>query len=402
MVDIDLNEYKYVLPTERIAQFPLAERDKSKLLVSQGDRISTDFFINIGRLIPQESLLVFNNSRVIRARILFSKESGATIELLCLEPQNPCSYQLSLSSGPPVQWKCMIGNLKKWKNNTISGVFGSGKQKFLLKAEKIRQDGDTCDIRFEWDNAELDFGQVIESSGHVPLPPYITREDNDNDAERYQTVYSRVEGSVAAPTAGLHFSETVLDDLTKRNIKKTELTLHVGAGTFQPVKARNISDHKMHHEHYYVPKETIKLIKDHNGHIIPVGTTAVRTIESLYWLGTQIWNQKAKSSNKFFTGQWDPYQTKSPLTASESLDCLLEAMESCNMSALNAATGIIIIPGYEFRLTSAMITNFHLPGSTLILLVAAWLGKKWKTVYKYALDNDFRFLSYGDSSLLFK
>lgn len=402
MVDIDLNEYKYVLPGEKIAQFPLSERDKSKLLVSQGDSISTDSFINIGRHIPQDSLMVFNNTRVIRARILFAKESGATIELLCLEPHLPGSYELSLCSGPPVQWKCMVGNLKKWKNNKISGVFGSGKQKFLLTAEKIGQDVDTCDIRFEWDNADIEFGQVIESSGHVPLPPYITRADNDDDAKRYQTVYSRIKGSVAAPTAGLHFSEKVLHDLALRGIKTTELTLHVGAGTFQPVKARNISDHKMHHEHYSVPKETIKLIKEYNGHIIPVGTTAVRTIESLYWLGTQIGDRKINSLDRLFTGQWDPYQIKSEITTSESLGFLLEAMESSNMSAINATTGIIIVPGYEFRLTSAMITNFHLPGSTLILLVAAWLGKRWKTVYNYALDNDFRFLSYGDSSLLFK
>lgn len=402
MVELDLSEYQYVLPEKRIAQYPLCGRDMSKLLVHKGNNITADTFRNIVNYIPPDSLLVFNNTRVIRARLLFLKESGATIELLCLEPQNPVTFELSLGSSPPVQWKCMVGNLKKWKNSTISGVFASGSNKFHLTAEKISQDGETCDIKFEWDNNDLTFGQIIETAGHIPLPPYITRPDNEEDAYRYQTVYSSVKGSVAAPTAGLHFSEKVLADFARKGIKTAELTLHVGAGTFQPVKTKNVSDHKMHHEHYYVTKDTIKLIREHIGHIIPVGTTAVRTIESLHWLGVQTQSHEFNGFDRLSTGQWDPYEICSKSTASESLDFLLEAMEASNINTLNATTGIMIVPGYDFRLTSAMITNFHLPGSTLILLVAAWLGKRWEKVYRYALNNEFRFLSYGDSSLLYR
>ncbi len=402
MIEIDPEKYLYDLPEGRIAQHPVSKRDMSKLLICKGKSISSDLFINIGKYIPSGSLLLFNNTKVIKARLLFRKESGALIEILCLEPLSPSGYGLSLSSTRPVEWKCIIGNLKKWKGRIISGIFGSGDKKCILSAEKICQEGVAWRIRFSWDSPGSTFSEIIEKSGRMPIPPYINRLDTQEDAIRYQTVYSTVEGSVAAPTAGLHFTEGVLESISSGGIKKAELTLHVSAGTFQPVRVKNIWDHEMHLEHYHITRDTIELIRQYNGKIIPVGTTSVRTLESIYWLGVKFCRKERMSISNLMTGQWEPYEGDCKIGLSDSLDALLEIMESSKIRTLNATTGIMIIPGYKFRITNGIITNFHQPGSTLIMLVAAWLGENWRKVYNYALNNDFRFLSYGDSSLLFR
>lgn len=400
MTDIDITDYDYDLPSERIAQYPVDERDTSQLLISEGDRISKDIFRNIVDYLPSGSLLVFNNSRVIRARLLFRKDSGAKIEIMCLEPFSPFEYELSFSSKEPVEWKCIIGNLKKWKSVKIMMTYYSEGKKYGLKAEKLQSEGEVWRVRFSWNCPDMSFGEVIEATGHVPLPPYIIREDNAEDITRYQTIYSRVKGSVAAPTAGLHFTSRVLEKLGEEGIKSTELTLHVGAGTFQPVKSKNISGHEMHSEHFFVTVKTIKLLLENHGRIIPVGTTSVRTVESLYWLGVKIILDPSVSMDELALGQWEVYQIETNITIKESLEALLNLLKKRNLSILHASTSIIIIPGYKFRMINGIITNFHQPRSTLLLLVSAWSGNKWKEIYNFALKNGFRFLSYGDCSLL--
>jgi S-adenosylmethionine:tRNA ribosyltransferase-isomerase len=345
-------------------------------------------------------LLVFNNTRVIRARLLFQKQSGANIEVFCLEPLSPAVYESSFSSKSPVEWKCIIGNLKKWKTGVLTLRFTDKYKEYDLNAEKVSSDGEAWRIRFCWNNDGLTFGEVIQASGHIPLPPYINREDSNEDSERYQTVYSVVKGSVAAPTAGLHFTEYVLGRLSEKGIRRTDITLHVGAGTFKPVKTRQISDHEMHVEHFFVTIDTIyELIKNH-GRIIAVGTTSVRALESLYWLGVKI---KSKSQNRLILNtinQWEPYENDYNIQVKDSMAALADYMVKGKLTVLDASTSIMIIPGYKFRMISGMITNFHQPCSTLLLLIAAWTGNSWLDIYKYALENGYRFLSYGDSSLL--
>jgi len=400
MIDIDINDFDYELPAERIAQYPVAERDASKLLIYKNGIISNDTFKNLGRHLPSDSLLVFNNSRVIRARILFRKESGAAIEVFCLEPVLPDSYELSLGSSETVVWKCIIGNLKKWKNGKIASLFNHAGKEYELTAEKIVAEGDAWQVRFYWNSREITFGEVIESSGHIPLPPYINREDLPEDASRYQTVYSCIKGSVAAPTAGLHFTNDVLAKLTKRGIRSADVTLHVGAGTFQPVKSKFISGHEMHCEHFFADSDTIKLLRGQIGKIIPVGTTSVRTLESLYWLGAKLVNSPNEPGDILSLGQWEVYEKESNVTPEESMEALLSYLKKRKLSILHAITSIIIIPGYKFRMTKGIITNFHQPRSTLLLLICAWTGDDWRKIYRYALEDGFRFLSYGDSSLL--
>ena len=402
MREIDINDYDYELPQDRIAQHPLAERDASGLLIYNNGVMSKDTFKNLDEYLPADSLLVFNNSRVIRARIMFRKETGAIIEVFCLEPVSPGDYILSLSSTEPVVWKCIIGNLKKWKSGKISTSSQKNGNSFELVAEKIKPEGDAWWIRFTWNKAELNFGEVIEQTGHIPLPPYIEREDEIEDVTRYQTVYSRINGSVAAPTAGLHFTENVFDRLRKKKIRSAEITLHVGAGTFQPVKSRYISGHQMHCEHFFVTADTLKLIKECKGRIIPVGTTSLRTIESLYWLGVKIINSKQEPGKSLILEQWEAYSGTTDISSEESIDALLDYIKTRKLRVLHASTSIIILPGYVFRLSNGLITNFHQPRSTLLLLVSAWTGEKWKEIYNYALGNGFRFLSYGDSSLLLR
>ena len=288
MTDIDLNEYDYDLPLEKIAQYPVIERDSSNILISDGHKISKDIFKNIVNYLPSDSLLVFNNTSVIRARILFHKDTGAVIEILCLEPLSPAEYELSFSSGEPVEWKCIIGNVKKWKTGTIMTSFRYNGKQYNLSAEKLQSDGEGWRIRFNWNCQEITFCDVIEATGHIPLPPYINREDEEEDINRYQTVYSSVKGSVAAPTAGLHFTNEVLKKLEEKGIKSAKVTLHVGAGTFQPIKSKDISKHEMHREHFFVTPKTIASLIANQGKIIPVGTTSMRTLESLYWLGVKL------------------------------------------------------------------------------------------------------------------
>jgi len=402
MIDIDINEYDYDLPEERIAQFPLKERDRSKLLLFDGRDISTAVFSDIDRFLPSGSLLVFNNTRVIRARLLFAKTSGANIEVLCLEPLFPAGYESSFASNEGVEWKCMIGNLKKWKTGRIYLGFEIRNKKNILCAEKICPEGDAWRIRLSWDNPDLSFSEVIEATGHIPLPPYITREDEPDDSVRYQTIYSTVKGSVAAPTAGLHFTENILSKLDQKSIQLAELTLHVGAGTFQPVRNAKISAHEMHAEHFFITQDTLRTIIENTGKIIAVGTTSVRTLESLYWLGVKAFYNPLNNFDELVVDQWEPYVSRSrePVSVMESLETIYELMKRKNRPVLAASTKLIIIPGYEFRIIDGMITNFHQPRSTLLLLVSAWAGAKWKEIYRYALESNFRFLSYGDASLL--
>ncbi|HEX2969248.1 MAG TPA: S-adenosylmethionine:tRNA ribosyltransferase-isomerase [Bacteroidales bacterium] len=398
---INIDDYDYNLPDERIAQYPVERRDSSRLLVMKKGEISQDLFSNIDKYLPDKSLLVFNNSKVVKARLLFGKDTGAKIEVFCLEPEVPSGYEMSFRSSSPVEWKCIIGNLKKWKKGIIRTSFVHNGATRYLEAEKTKQgDGETWIIRFTWDSC-ISFAEVLEAAGHIPLPPYIERPDETLDADRYQTVYSRMEGSVAAPTAGLHFTSNVLENLKDNGIKMTELTLHVGAGTFQPVKVKNATDHKMHYEHFLVTQDTVKSLVANEGKIIAVGTTSVRTIESLYWLGIKLINKSQGDCSKLILGQWDAYKIKTEIPANEALNAILLMMKEKKVLSLYASTGIMIIPGYKYRVVNGIITNFHQPRSTLLLLVSAWIGDRWKEAYSYALENNFRFLSYGDSSLLF-
>lgn len=402
MRNINIADYDYDLPVDRIAQYPVRERDKSKLLLFDDDNISSDSFTNIDKYLPEGSLLVFNNTRVIRARLLFRKKSGAGIEILCLEPFSPSSYEMSFASNGPVEWKCIIGNMKKWKNGIIFMKFHFNNKEYELYADKVLSEGEIWRIRFGWNNSSITFSEVLEASGHIPLPPYITREDEKEDTERYQTVYSSVKGSVAAPTAGLHFTQDLMGRLQGKGIKQVNITLHVGAGTFQPVRARNISEHKMHCEHFFVTKETINELLENQGRIIAVGTTSVRTLESLYWLGIKAINYPVRYIDELNVDQWEPYDNDKEISVKTALTALSNLMTTYECRVINASTKIIIIPGYKFRIINGMITNFHQPRSTLLLLVSAWTGPDWQKIYTYALENGFRFLSYGDSSLLFK
>lgn len=400
MIDIDLDKYDYDLPEEKIAQYPLKERDNSRLLLYDGNTISSAIFSDIAKYIRPRSLLVFNNTRVIRARLLFHKESGANIEVLCLEPLSPADYETSFSSKKQVEWKCIIGNLKKWKTGLICLEFELNFKKYRMCAEKICPEGDAWRIRFTWDNPEISFSELIEATGHIPLPPYINREDEPDDSYRYQTIYSSIKGSVAAPTAGLHFTENIFEKLSLKGIRHTEVTLHVGAGTFQPVKSGNISDHEMHCEHFFVTRDTVRMLIENREPLIAVGTTSVRTLESLYWLGIKALSHPIVLNNDLDVSQWEPYNNDATISPEASLTALYDLMVRKEWEVFTASTKLIIVPGYKFRMADGIITNFHQPRSTLLLLVSAWTGPKWKDIYSYALENNFRFLSYGDSSFL--
>lgn len=400
MRPFDINEYDYDLPADRIAQYPVDKRDRSQLLIFREDKIKKDIFSNIDDYLPSGSLLVFNNTKVIKARLLFQKETGANVEILCLEPLLPFDYSLSFSSKESVDWKCIVGNLRKWKSGILKTPFKYSGDRYNLCAERLQPVGEAWCIRFSWNCHELSFGEVLEKTGHIPLPPYINRDDEAPDVERYNTIYSRIKGSVAAPTAGLHFTDSVFEKLDARGMKTTQLTLHVGAGTFRPVKARNISEHEMHREHFSIDKKTIQMLIDNEGKIIPVGTTTVRTLESLYWLGVKVIQHPSETIKDLSLAQWEAYKMETTVTVRESLKALLTYSYERNLNCLQAATSIMIIPGYQFRITNGMVTNFHQPRSTLLLLISAWTGNRWKNIYTFALENGFRFLSYGDSSLL--
>lgn len=402
MIDISLDKYNYPLSPEKISQFPLEKRDSSRLLVYRDGKISDSVFNRIHTHIPVGSLLVFNNTRVVRARLFFQKDFGARIEVFCLEPVSPPDYALSFASVYPVEWKCLVGNSKKWKGGTVSAVSAANGKKFRLSARKVAASGDTWRIMFSWDAPEMSFGEVIDAAGKIPLPPYINRPAEETDSERYQTIYSLVKGSVAAPTAGLHFTREVLRDIQNQGSSITELTLHVGAGTFQPVKSENISNHEMHTEHFFITASAIEKILNNYGKIIAVGTTSVRAIETLYWTGLKLYANPEASESPVFLGQWEAYHLKDDLSTGAALETILTSMQKQNVSSLEIATRIIIVPGYRYKLTNGMITNFHLPRSTLLLLVSAWVGDDWEKIYDHAIKSDYRFLSYGDSSLLYR
>ncbi len=398
---IPVDNYNYELPEGKIAYFPLPERDKSKLLVYvKGRPIVHDIFRNLPKYLDPEKVIVFNNTRVIQARLIFQKDTGSMIEILCLNPVEPPDYEMAFQKTEFCVWKCIVGNLKKWKTKTLEKEFYFNGNNYKLIAEKQGANENSINIRFSWNNSGLNFADILEINGVTPLPPYIKRKAVRSDRERYQTVYSKYNGSVAAPTAGLHITEYVLNKLIASRTKLLELTLHVGAGTFQPIKEKYAGDHRMHSEQFTISKDTVTKLRNNTDKIIAVGTTTVRTLESIYWLGIKLKDQKNNTNEIVRLNQWEAYNLPQDKEVEESLENLLNYMKNKGLNQLFAETQIMIIPGYKFRLTRGMITNFHMPKSTLLLLVAAFVGNSWKEIYEYALKNDFRFLSYGDCSLL--
>ena len=400
--NISIEDYNYPLPDERIAKYPLAERDASKLLVLNNDTISSSQFKNIGDFLPKDSLLIFNETKVVRARLQFTKESGAAIEIFCLEPiTGNGDYQLAFGSPSPSRWKCLVGNSRRWKNETLCrDVTSVASQNVILCANRIEKNDNYSVIEFSWEPKELSFAEILETAGEIPLPPYLNREAEESDRERYQTVFAKYEGSVAAPTAGLHFTNNLISELKDKGISFEEVTLHVGAGTFRPVSSETIGEHEMHSETIVVKKSCIEnLIKNCDKTIIPVGTTSMRTIESLYWIGLMLL-EEGMEERQLHLQQWFPYKERDVMaSAEESLSAILEYLNRHDMNELHASTALMIAPSCKINIAKALITNFHQPKSTLLLLVSALIGDKWKDVYQYALDNDFRFLSYGDSCL---
>ena len=401
---IHISDYAYALPDDRIAKYPLAERDASKLLIYRGGQIRETLFRHLPDCLPDGALLVFNNTRVIRARLLFRKDTGAMIEIFCLEPAVPSDYEQSFAQTAHCTWHCLVGNSKRWKSGQLHTTVTVGGEPVTLSAERVSVAGESGDlVDFRWDNPRYTFSDVLEAVGVLPIPPYLHRETEAQDLQTYQTVYSKVKGSVAAPTAGLHFTPAVLAELDACGMEREEVTLHVGAGTFRPVKSDTIGGHAMHTEHFAVTRRTVDRLLAKPEHVIAVGTTSVRTLESLYYIGCALARGGAdESADEAFTvGQWVPYDADAPtLTAEEALRAILRYLDRRGMDRLWAATQIIIAPGYPFKIVRGMVTNFHQPQSTLLLLVSAFVGGDWRTIYDYALAHDFRFLSYGDSSLL--
>jgi len=400
---ISISDYAYELPDDKIAKYPLAERDQSKLLVWKAGQIQDAQFRNLSEYLPANSLLVFNNTKVIRARIHFLKETGAKIEVFCLDPVEPADYQIAFQTTQSCIWKCMIGNQKKWKGDCLRKTISIDNTKIELRAEQIDPENNKSLIRFSWNNPDFEFARIIEHAGTLPIPPYLNRETEPGDLERYQTVYSKIKGSVAAPTAGLHFTEKVISHLEKEGHQLAELTLHVGAGTFQPVKSETISGHEMHSEHFYIRRDFLNQLLQHSEKKIAVGTTSVRTLESLYWLGVQAIKNPQIDITELEISQWEAYQEEeNQLSSNEALNALIGLLDRSETDFFSASTQIIIAPGYRFRMTDGIITNFHQPQSTLLLLISAYLGNEWRTIYEHALANSYRFLSYGDSNLYLK
>ena len=436
--EILIDDYTYDLPVNRIAKFPLKERDKSKLLVYKHHTIKDALFENLSKHLAPNSLLVFNNTKVIQARIKFRKDTGANIEIFCLSPKelhpseqadhkgilrSGASFDLCFQQTEKCTWKCIVGNLKKWKEKSLSKTFIYAHKEYTLTAEKLSARGGSAFggsdnlpsrgytqagkssqiIQFRWNNKKLSFGEVLKAAGTTPIPPYLNREAEISDKERYQTIYSKYEGSVAAPTAGFHFTDKVFKSLKIKNIKTAEFTLHISASTFIPVKTRNIREHQMHTEHIFITTEALKKIIAHIGHIIAVGTTSLRILESIYWLGVKILSNSSvgwKHPTPLNISQWEAYELTNDIAPLTALNAVLSYMKNNKLSLLSASTQIMIVPGYDFKIVKGLITNFHQPKSTLLLLVSAFIGDEWKKVYSYALKNDFRFLSYGDCCLL--
>ncbi|NDV78675.1 S-adenosylmethionine:tRNA ribosyltransferase-isomerase [Dysgonomonas sp. 511] len=399
--EIHIEGYNYPLPDERIAKYPLARRDSSKLLVFKGGAITDSVFSSLPAYIPVGSTMVFNNTKVIQARLHFRKTTGALIEIFCLEPHSPHDYLLNFQQTQSCSWVCLVGNLKKWKEGALVRVLDIGGKTVTVEANRLQWGGDAHIVEFRWDNRDFAFSDLLEVMGELPIPPYLNRDTEDQDKETYQTVYSKIEGSVAAPTAGLHFTPEVFSSLKDKGVSIEEITLHVGAGTFRPVKSEQIKDHVMHSEFISVKRDIIESLLNSTGNIIAVGTTSVRTLESLYYLGALLENN-ADADLK--VAQWMPYdEANNCLPVKKALQNILDYLSRNNLGTLIADTQIIIAPGYRFKVVDGIVTNFHQPQSTLLLLISAFLGgDTWKNVYSHALDNGYRFLSYGDSSLLMK
>lgn len=397
---ISIEDYNYSLPDERIAKFPLPKRDESKLLLYRDGKISESVFKHITDYLPEGSLMIFNNTRVIQARLLFQRATGAQIEVFCLDPAAPHDYELIFQQTEACNWICLIGNAKKWKEPVLSREITVAGQTVRLSAEKVQSYGETHQIRFSWDGG-FSFAEVLDAAGELPIPPYLHRKTEESDLKTYQTVYSKIKGSVAAPTAGLHFTPEVLADLDAKGFGREELTLHVGAGTFKPVKSETIEGHEMHTEYISVRRSTIERVMQNFGKIIAVGTTSVRTLESLYYIGVTLATHPDATSEELVVRQWMPYEdANNRLTPAEALQNILDYLDKHQLNTLITATQIIIAPGYEFKIVKGIVTNFHQPKSTLLLLISAFVKGDWKNIYDYALGHDFRFLSYGDSSLL--
>lgn len=397
---IKISDYNYPLPDERIAKFPLPVRDQSKLLVYRHGEVSETRFTSLPDYLEAGELMIFNNTKVIQARLHFRKETGALIEIFCLEPIQPNDYVLNFQQTSHAAWLCMIGNLKKWKEGSLHKEMNVKGHTITLTATRGECRGTSHWVDFTWDNPEITFADILEVFGELPIPPYLNRETQESDKETYQTVYSKIKGSVAAPTAGLHFTERVLQALRDKGVDLEEVTLHVGAGTFKPVKSEEIEGHEMHTEYISVNRQTIEKLIAHGGKAIAVGTTSVRTLESLYYIGVTIASHPDAGQEELHVRQWQPYETHPTITTVESLQQILDYMKRHELEALHTSTQIIIAPGYTYHIVQKMVTNFHQPQSTLLLLVSAFVKGDWRTIYDYALAHDFRFLSYGDSSLL--
>ena len=399
--EIRIEDFDYALPDERIAKYPLEERDSSNLLYWRNGAIEKMHFYDLPDLLSREHLLIYNNTKVIQARLHFQKETGATIEIFCLEPHSPADYNLVFQENKSCVWKCLVGNSKKWKEGALKQTMSIRNILFELRAVRIESanEGMSHLVRFEWDNEDILFSDILSHFGELPIPPYLNRATEEKDKETYQTVYSKIDGSVAAPTAGLHFTKDVLRRLALNGVREDEVTLHVGAGTFQPVKSEEIGDHPMHREIISVSKRVIEDLIASEGHVVAVGTTSVRTLESLYYLGCRI--ARNPENPDLMVEQWEPYENDYTLTTREALQTIVDYLNRNHLAAINAATRIMIVPSFQFRVVNKIITNFHQPKSTLLLLISAFVGiDRWRAIYEFAMANDFRFLSYGDSSLL--
>lgn len=415
---IHISDYNYPLPDERIAKFPLSRRDQSKLLVYRHGEVGEDVFCNLPDYLPKGALMVFNNTKVIQARMHFRKtnasgeHTGALIEVFLLEPAVPADYEQMFQTTGQCSWYCLVGNLKKWKTGTLTREVRIKDSEIVVSATRGPVHGTSHLIEFTWQNKSLSsapstqttvsFAEILDAMGELPIPPYLNRETQESDKTTYQTVYSKIKGSVAAPTAGLHFTPEVLEALDAHGIDREELTLHVGAGTFKPVKSEEIAGHEMHTEYISVRRETIGKLIRHEGRAIAVGTTSVRTLESLYYMGLKVMQNPSLSEEQLHVAQWEPYEELSPkeLSSKEVLQALADWMDTHHLEVLHSSTQIIIAPGYDYKIVQMLVTNFHQPQSTLLLLVSAFVKGDWHRIYDYALSHDFRFLSYGDSSLL--
>lgn len=397
--EIAIAEYDYPLPDERIAKYPLAERDTSKLLLYNKGEVSEDVFSNLPKYIPQGALMVFNNTKVIQARLRFRKETGALIEVFCLEPEVPCDYQQIFLETRECVWQCLVGNSNRWKGGVLSQVVNVGGRDVTLSVERLGSAAAVNHVRFSW-NCGVSFAELLEAAGELPIPPYLNRATEESDTRTYQTVYSKIKGSVAAPTAGLHFTPAVLEALSAAGVQREEVTLHVGAGTFKPVKSELIAEHEMHEEYIEVRKELLEKLIANGGSAVAVGTTSVRTLESLYFLGEMVTENPDIAVEELHVGQWTPYNREHTLSSVEALEALVAWLGRNGFDRVHSHTQIMIAPGYTFRIVKAIVTNFHQPKSTLLLLVSAFVSGNWRSIYDYALANGFRFLSYGDSSLL--